>query len=38
MAEALSTALAKISGFALQALSADGMGQYYGGDHNYPDN
>jgi hypothetical protein len=37
MAQALSTALLGMSGFPTQAPSADGMGQFYGGDHNYPD-
>ncbi|WMT77452.1 hypothetical protein [Bradyrhizobium sp. Ash2021] len=37
LAEAISTAQASLSEHPLQAPAADGMGQHYGGDHNWPD-
>jgi hypothetical protein len=38
LAQALSTALATYNGFPTQAPSADGAGQHFSGDHNFPDN
>ena len=38
LAQAMSTAIAVYNGFPLQAPSADGLGQHYSGDHNFPDN
>jgi hypothetical protein len=37
LAESVSTALATLNALPTQAPAADGMGQFYGGDHNYPD-
>jgi hypothetical protein len=38
IAQALSTALQIYNGFPTQAPAADGMGQTYSGDHNFPSN
>jgi hypothetical protein len=37
LAEAISTAMGDLYGFPRQAPAADGTGQFYSGDHNYPD-
>jgi hypothetical protein len=37
LAEAMSTALMGMYGFPQGAPAADGMSQFYSGDHNYPD-
>jgi hypothetical protein len=37
LAESVSTSLATLNALPTQAPAADGMGQFYGGDHNYPD-
>jgi hypothetical protein len=37
LASAVTDALGNQTGFVTQAPSADGVGQFYGGDHNYPD-
>jgi hypothetical protein len=37
LAQAMSTALMTMYGFPGQAPAADGVGQFYSGDHNYPD-
>jgi hypothetical protein len=38
LAQATSTAMGDLTSFPTGAPSADGMGQFYSGDHNYPDN
>lgn len=38
IAETIGTMLTKFGEFPTQAPAADGMGQHYSGDHNFPDN
>jgi hypothetical protein len=37
LAQAVTDVMGNQTGFVTQAPSADGVGQFYGGDHNYPD-
>ena len=37
LASAVTDVMGNSTGFATQAPAADGVGQFFSGDHNYPD-